>query len=238
VIAPTPVLLAWSGGKDSTLALERLLGNSSWRVAALVTTVTSGYDRIAIHGVRRSILRRQVESLGLPLIEARIPPQSSNETYEAAFADALARARATSGVAVDAIAFGDLFLADVRAYREAMLARLGWRGVFPLWGEDTSRLARYFIARGYRAILSCVDNEQLDAAFCGRDFDESLLADFPAHVDPCGENGEFHTCVHAGPIFGDAIALRLGERIVRDERFQYVDLVEADSSSGSGHSSR
>ncbi|MET0230073.1 MAG: ATP-binding protein [Rhodanobacteraceae bacterium] len=236
--AATPLLLAWSGGKDSTLALERLLDNPEWRVAALVTTVTSGYDRIAIHGVRRSILRRQVDALGLPLIEAEIPPQSSNDIYEAAFADALARARAASGGAVDAVAFGDLFLADVRAYREAMLARLGWRGVFPLWGEDTSRLARYFIERGYRAILSCVDTEQLDAAFCGRDFGESLLVDFPAHVDPCGENGEFHTCVHAGPIFRDSIALQRGERVLRDARFQYVDLVESDSSSVRGHSSR
>ena len=236
--APAPVLLAWSGGKDSTLALERLLGKPEWRVAALVTTVTSGYDRIAIHGVRRSILHRQVASLGLPLIEAEIPPQSSNETYEAAFADALARARSASGSTVDAIAFGDLFLADVRAYREAMLARLGWRGVFPLWGEDTAHLARHFTARGYRAILSCVDTQQLDAEFCGRDFDETLLADFPAHVDPCGENGEFHTCVHAGPIFRDVIALQRGERVLRDARFQYVDLVESDSSSGAGHSSR
>ena len=234
--AATPLLLAWSGGKDSTLALERLLDNPEWRVAALVTTVTSGYDRIAIHGVRRSILRRQVDALGLPLIEAEIPPQSSNDIYEAAFADALARA--ASGGAVDAVAFGDLFLADVRAYREAMLARLGWRGVFPLWGEDTSRLARYFIERGYRAILSCVDTEQLDAAFCGRDFDQSLLVDLPAHVDPCGENGEFHTCVHAGPIFRDSIALQRGERVLRDARFQYVDLVESDSSSVRGHSSR
>ncbi len=233
---PTPVLLAWSGGKDSTLALERLLGHSEWRVVALVTTVTSGYDRVAIHGVRRSILRRQVDALGLPLIEAEIPPQSNNATYEAAFAGALVRARAISDV--DAIAFGDLYLADVRAYREAMLARLGWRGVFPLWGEDTSRLARYFIARGYRAILSCVDTDQLDAAFCGRDFDERLLADFPVQIDPCGENGEFHTCVHAGPIFHDAIALERGERVLRDARFQYVDLVDSDSSSGAGHSSR
>jgi uncharacterized protein (TIGR00290 family) len=239
----TSVLLAWSGGKDSTLALERLLADPRWRVAALVTTVTSGYDRIAIHGVRRSILRRQTDALGLPLIEAEIPPQSSNDTYESAFADALARARAANGDAVDAIAFGDLFLADVRAYREAMLARFGWRGVFPLWGEDTSRLARHFIARGYRAILSCVDTAQLDASFCGRDFDATLLADLPAGVDPCGEHGEFHTCVQAGPIFRDPIALERGERVLRDERFQYVDLIESDAprdqaSSGFGHSRR
>jgi uncharacterized protein (TIGR00290 family) len=224
----TPVLLAWSGGKDSTLALERLLDDPSVRVAALITTVTSGYDRIAIHGVRRSILRRQTESLALPLIEAEIPPQASNDAYEASFADALRRACATSDAPVDTIAFGDLFLADVRAYREAMLARLGWRGEFPLWGEDTARLARHFIERGYHAILSCVDTQQLDAAFCGRDFDASLLADLPASVDPCGENGEFHTCVHAGPLFRSSIPLERGEGVLRDGRFQYVDLIETD----------
>ena len=218
------VLLAWSGGKDSTLALERLLGDSRRKVAALVTTITTGYDRIAIHGVRRSILRRQVELLGIPLIEAAIPPGADNATYETAFADALARASANGRV--DAIAFGDLFLADVRAYREAMLARLGWRGLFPLWGEDTARLARYFVDRGYRAILSCVDTQQLDAAFCGRDFDASLLADLPRSCDPCGENGEFHTCVHASPLFTAPIPLERGERVLRDGRFQYVDLIE------------
>ncbi|HKE46747.1 MAG TPA: ATP-binding protein [Rhodanobacteraceae bacterium] len=234
----TPVLLAWSGGKDSTLALERLLGDAGVRVAALVTTVTAGYERIAIHGVRRSILRRQTDQIGIPLVEAGIPPQASNETYEASFADALARARAMSDAPVDTIAFGDLFLADVRAYREAMLARLGWRGRFPLWGEDTARLARHFIDRGYRAILSCVDTQQLDAAFCGRDFDASLLADLPAGVDPCGENGEFHTCVHAGPLFRAPIPLERGERVLRDGRFQYVDLVEVDQADVSGHSNR
>jgi uncharacterized protein (TIGR00290 family) len=229
------VLLAWSGGKDSTLALERLLGNAQMRVAALVTTVTTGYDRIAIHGVRRSILQCQVARLGIPLIEAEIPPQADNAAYEAAFADALARA---GDGRIDTIAFGDLFLADIRAYREAMLARLGWHGLFPLWGEDTAQLARSFIARGYRAILSCVDTRQLDGAFCGRDFDAALLADLPASVDPCGENGEFHTCVHAGPIFGDAIALERGERVLREDRFQYVDLIEAQVCGASGHSKR
>lgn len=232
------VLLAWSGGKDSTLALERLLEDAGVRVAALVTTVTTGYDRIAIHGVRRSILRRQVELLGIPLIEAAIAPGADNATYEAAFADALARARAMSGEPLDAIAFGDLFLADVRAYREAMLARLGWRGLFPLWGENTARLARYFVDCGYRAILSCVDTQQLDGAFCGRDFDVAFLADLPAGVDPCGENGEFHTCVHAGPIFRGALALERGERVLRDGRFQYVDLIESQPSDDSGHSKR
>ena len=199
--------------------------DASYRVAALVTTVTAGYDRIAIHGVRRSILRRQVAGLGLPLIEAEIPPQASNEIYEMAFAQALDRARADEP-ALDTIAFGDLYLADVRAYREALLQRLGWKGLYPLWGENTSSLARYFVERGYRAILSCVDTQQLDAGFCGRDFDATLLADLPPSCDPCGENGEFHTCVYAGPLWREPLALGRGEHVLREGRFQYVDLVE------------
>lgn len=228
--APTPVLLAWSGGKDSTLALEHLLGSHRrWHVVGLVTTITADYDRIAIHGVRRSILHRQVEALGLPLFEAEIPPQASNEIYEAAFSRALVQARARCDRALETIAFGDLFLADVRAYREALLARLGWRGSYPLWGEDTSALAHRFIDRGYKAILSCVDTKQLDATFCGREFDANLVSDLPANVDPCGENGEFHTCVYAGPLWRTPIALERGERVLREGRFQYVDLIEADS---------
>jgi len=223
----TPILLAWSGGKDSTLALERLRADPRWHVAGLLTTVTSGYERIAIHGVRRSILQRQAGALDVPLIEAHIPPQSSNEVYEAAFAQALAQARERTPAIAD-VAFGDLFLADVRAYREALLARLGWRGVYPLWGEDTAQLARHFIARGHRAILSCVDTQQLDAAFCGRAFDAALLADLPASCDPCGEHGEFHTCVHDSPLFAAPIALTRGERVLRDGRFQYIDLIESD----------
>jgi uncharacterized protein (TIGR00290 family) len=222
----TPVVLAWSGGKDSTLALERLLADPSHRVVALITTVTSDYERIAIHGVRRSILHRQADALGLPLVEAEISPGASNATYEVSFAGALEHARTFCDAPLDACAFGDLFLADVRAYRETMLAKLGWRGVFPLWGEDTTCLAARFIERGHRAILSCVDTEQLDASFCGRDFDAAFLADLPRDVDPCGENGEFHTCVHASPLFRAPIALARGERVLRDGRFEYVDLVE------------
>ncbi|MGH8042171.1 MAG: ATP-binding protein [Rudaea sp.] len=222
----TPILLAWSGGKDSTLALERLRDDPPWRVTGLVTTVTAEYDRIAIHGVRRSILHRQAAALGLPLFEAEIPPQASNDVYEAAFAAALAQARAHDAGVAD-IAFGDLFLADVRAYRDVLLTRLGWRGVYPLWGEDTAQLARHFIARGHRAILTCVDTLRLGADFCGRDYDAALLADLPAACDPCGENGEFHTCVHASPLFSAPIRLVRGERVLREDRFQYVDLIES-----------
>ena len=221
----TPILLAWSGGKDSTLALERLRDDPRWRVAGLVTTVTAEYDRIAIHGVRRSILHRQAATLGLPLFETEIPAQASNEIYESAFAAALVQARARDAGIAD-IAFGDLFLADVRAYRDALLARLGWRGVYPLWGEDTAQLARHFIARGHRAILTCVDTQQLGAEFCARDYDMALLADLPAACDPCGEHGEFHTCVHASPLFAAPIRLARGQRVLREGRFQYIDLIE------------
>jgi uncharacterized protein (TIGR00290 family) len=227
--AGVPVLLAWSGGKDSTLALQRLLNDPQWRVAGLVTTVTTEYERIAIHGVRRSILRRQVAGLGLPLIESEIPPQASNEVYEAAFAQALQRARAREPDIAD-VAFGDLYLDDVRAYRQALLARLGWRGVYPLWSEDTANLARHFVSRGFRAILTCVDTQQLPAEFCGREFDADLLADLPTTCDPCGENGEFHTCVYAGPLWPQSLALTRGERVLRQNRFQYVDLLDAAQS--------
>ena len=226
----TPLLVGWSGGKDSALALERLLRDPQWRVAGLLTTVTGEYDRISIHGVRRSILHAQADALGLPVFEAVIPAEAANETYEAAFADALARARARFA-GLDTIAFGDLFLADVRAYREALLARLGWHGLFPLWGEDTARLARTFVARGHRAILCCVDTAQLDAAYCGRDYNARLLADLPSSCDPCGENGEFHTCVHGGPLFDAPLLLERGERVLRDGRFEYIDLHEADAAS-------
>ena len=221
----TPLLLAWSGGKDSALALQRLLGDPRWRVEGLLTTITSEYDRISIHGVRRSILHAQAKRLALPLIEARIPPQASNAIYEIAFANALAEARArTSGL--DTIAFGDLYLADIRAYREQQLARLAWRGHFPLWGEDTAHLARRFIADGHRALLCCVDTQQLDATFCGREFDADFLNELPRSCDPCGENGEFHTCVYAGPLWREPLALAHGERMLRNARFQYVDLLE------------
>jgi uncharacterized protein (TIGR00290 family) len=224
----TPLLVGWSGGKDSTLALERLLREPQWRVAGLLTTVTGEYDRISIHGVRRSILHAQAGALGLPLFEVVIPPQATNHVYESAFADALARAQALVP-GMDTIAFGDLFLADIRAYREAQLAPLGWRGVFPLWGEDTARLARTFVARGHRAILCCVDTAQLDAAYCGRDYNARLLADLPSSCDPCGENGEFHTCVHDGPLFSAPLLLERGERVLRDRRFEYIDLVPVEA---------
>jgi uncharacterized protein (TIGR00290 family) len=220
------VVLAWSGGKDSMLALAALRADPRYRVVALLTTVTREYDRISMHGVRRAVLEAQVSALGLPLIEASISSSSSNADYEAAFALALRASRAR-WPDVRHMAFGDLFLADVRAYREALLGSRGWIGVFPLWGEDTAALARHFVQTGHRAILTCVDTTQLAPEFAGRDFDSALLAELPEGVDPCGERGEFHTCVYAGPHFTRPLPLVAGERVRRDGRFEYCDVLLA-----------
>ena len=218
-----PVALAWSGGKDSSLALAALQADPTVEVVALVTTVTADYDRISMHGVRRSILEAQVAELGLLLVEATIPAAASNEIYEEAFAAALDTLRVLQPD-LRQLAFGDLFLSDVRAYRERLLARLGWEPVFPIWGRETSELAREFVAGGFHAILTCVDTTQLGAEFCGREFDAALLDDLPTSVDPCGERGEFHTCAYDGPIFRRPLSLLRRERVRRDNRFEYCDL--------------
>jgi uncharacterized protein (TIGR00290 family) len=219
-----PTALAWSGGKDSAMALAALQADPTLEVVALVTTMTRDYDRISIHGVRRDVLEAQVAAIGIPLIEVSIHAAASNAIYEDAFAKTLAGLRGAHP-GLERLAFGDLFLADVRAYRERLLGALGWQSLFPLWGSDTSALADAFIRRGFRAILTCVDTTQLDAGFAGREFDAALLGDLPASVDACGENGEFHTCVYAGPLFSRPLPLRTGERVLRDARFQYCDVL-------------
>jgi len=217
------IALSWIGGQDSSLALAALRADPTVEVVALSTTITRDFDRISMHGVRRAVLEAQVAALGLPLIEATIPAAASNVVYEDALAAALAILR-QQHPEVRHLAFGDLFLTDVRAYRERLLPPLGWTPVFPLWGRNTAALARDFVADGYRAILTCVDTTQLEAEFAGRDFDAALLAELPATVDPCGERGEFHTCVYAGPIFHHPLALQVGERVRRDGRFEYCDV--------------
>jgi uncharacterized protein (TIGR00290 family) len=212
--------LSWSGGKDSALTLWTLRRERR-EPAALLTTVTESYDRISMHGVRRSLLARQAEALGIPLVEVSIPPACSNDLYEERLAEAFA---ASPLAELETVAFGDLFLEDIRAYREQRLAAAGRRGLFPLWRLDTTELAQQFISAGFKATLICVDPRKLDPSFAGRSFDEHLLTDLPAGVDPCGENGEFHTFVHAGPIFDAPITCSQGEVVERDG-FVFCDLV-------------
>jgi len=215
------VLLTWSGGKDSAMALHELKASGAYEVLALLTTVTEQYDRVSMHGVRTSLLERQAESLGLPVEKVYLGADASNEEYEARMRDKLVYYQAR-GVA--SVAFGDLFLADVRQYREENLFRVGMKGLFPLWGRDTSEVARSFIGLGFKAVVTCVDSSQLDGAFVGREFDERFLAELPPTVDPCGENGEFHSFVYDGPLFRGAIPYKRGEIVLRDSRFYYCDL--------------
>jgi uncharacterized protein (TIGR00290 family) len=213
-------LLAWSSGKDSAWTLH-VLRSQGIEVSALLTTLNQAADRVAMHGVRRTVLESQAVAAGVPLWQVPLPWPCTNDDYEARMADACRRAVAEG---FDTIAFGDLFLADIRAYRERQLAGSGLTPIFPLWQIPTAQLARDMIGSGLRARLSCVDSRQLDAAFAGREFDVALLADLPASVDPCGENGEFHTCVYDGPMFGTPIALESGE--VRNvDGLVYTDLI-------------
>jgi uncharacterized protein (TIGR00290 family) len=220
----TPVILSWSGGKDSALALATLRNDPRYEVVALLTAVTREYDRISIHGVRHALLEAQAAAVRLPVQEIPLSPQSTNESYEAAFCSAVDSAR-RQYPGVNHAAFGDLFLEDVRAYRERLLRRAGVEPLFPLWGRDTTLLAREFVRDGFVAHLVCVDTQQLDARFAGRRFDEAFLTDLPANVDPCGERGEFHTFVSDGPIFSTPLSVTRGVKVLRDERFAFCDLL-------------
>ena len=215
-----PVALAWSGGKDSALALAALRRDGR-DVVALLTTFTDDYDRVSMHGVRRALVRRQAAAAGVPLVEVGIPAGCVDEVY-AARMEAAFRSPPLSDV--DAVAAGDLFLEDVRAYREEQLARAGKSALFPLWGRETAALAHSFVEDGFEAYVVCVDTRKLEASFAGREYDAAFLADLPAGIDPCGENGEFHTFVHAGPCFDSEVPCRVGEHVLR-EGFAFADLV-------------
>jgi uncharacterized protein (TIGR00290 family) len=220
--ASLPVLLAWSGGKDAAWTLHVLRQRDDVDVVGLLTTVTEEYQRVSMQGIRRSVLHAQARATGLPLIEAMIPAHCTNDDYERAMTAALAQA-AGRWPGLRTIAFGDLFLEDIRAYRAQNLAKIGWDVMTPLFGADTAALAREMLAGGLRADLCCVDTQQLDPAFAGRAFDETLLRDLPGGVDPCGENGEFHTCVWAGPMFDAPLTLVQGDTELRDARFAFTD---------------
>jgi len=220
-------LLSWSSGKDSAWALHVLRRRGGVEVVALLTTINAANDRVAMHAVRADLLRAQADATGLPLWRVPIPWPCTNADYEAAMAAALARAR-DAGITV--AAFGDIFLEDVRRYREEQLAGTGITPTFPLWGIPTAALAREMITAGLRARLTCIDPKQLTPGFAGREFDAALLADLPPTVDPCGERGEFHSFAHAGPMFRHPIPVRNGEVIERDG-FVFADLLRDDADS-------
>jgi uncharacterized protein (TIGR00290 family) len=213
------ILLSWSSGKDSAWCLHVLRQRNDFEIAGLLTTLNEEFDRVAMHGTRRSVLDAQARAADLPLWVIPLPWPCSNEIYESRMLEACARAMNDE---IDAVAFGDLFLEDVRAYRVAQMKATGMEPLFPLWNIPTDQLAHEMIAGGLRSKLTCVDTKQLSADFVGRDFDEELLSALPASVDPCGERGEFHTCVYDGPMFKAPIALQAGDKVMR-EQFSYAD---------------
>ena len=215
------IIFGWSGGKDSAMALQDILRSDLYEVAALVTTCTEGFRRVSVHGVRCSLLKTQAIELGIPLRKVFISRDCSNADYENRMQTALVEFR---NLGVSRVVFGDLFLEEIRRYRDRMLAAIGMTALYPLWGRDTKTLAREFVQEGFRAVLVCVDPRALDASFAGRMFDGAFLADLPINVDPCGENGEFHTFVFDGPIFHRGVGYRPGRVVTRDN-FCFADLL-------------
>jgi uncharacterized protein (TIGR00290 family) len=216
------IIFTWSGGKDSAMALYELQRTQSYEVAALLTTITADYERISMHGVRRILLERQADSLGLSLEKVFISKNASNEEYESKMQEVLMKYRAAG---VSSVVFGDIFLEDLRKYREDNLSKVDMKGIFPIWKRDTTELAHTFIDLGFKAVVTCVDSKVLDKIFAGRVFDRQFLSELPSTVDPCGENGEFHSFVYDGPIFRERIAFRFGDIVLRDNRFYFCDLI-------------
>lgn len=223
-MAPKPkLLLSWSSGKDSAWTLHRLRQSDAYDIVGLVTTVNQEYERVAMHGVRQSLLEQQATAVGLPVWHVALPHPCTNDEYERRMRALIARAREAG---VSHMAFGDLFLEDIRTYRERQLQGTGLTPVFPLWGTNTRALAYEMIEGGLRAVLTCVDPKRLPADLAGSQFDTTLLAHLPSDVDPCGENGEFHTFCHAGPMFDKRIDVDIGATVVRDG-FVFCDLAPA-----------
>jgi uncharacterized protein (TIGR00290 family) len=216
------ILFAWSGGKDSAMALYELQKAGGYEISTLLTTVTEGYNRISMHGVRHSLLKQQAQSLGLPLEKVYIAKKSSDIDYETRMRKKLLEYKARN---VLSVAFGDIFLEDLRKYREVILSRIEMKAIFPVWKRDTAELSRSFIAAGFKAIITCVDSNVLAKSFAGKLFDLQLLFKLPPDVDPFGENGEFHSFVYDGPIFREKVAYKKGNIVCRENRFYYCDLI-------------
>ncbi|MHB8743113.1 MAG: Dph6-related ATP pyrophosphatase [Sulfuricaulis sp.] len=218
------VVLSWSGGKDSTMAAYHLIASQKYEIVSLLTTVTEEFDRISMHGVRRELLERQAESLGIPLYKVMIPKDCPNAVYEDRMREGLAEFKMQG---ISKVAFGDLFLEDLKQYRDERLAQVGMTGLYPIWMRDTDELVRTFIGLGFKAILACVDTQAIAASFAGREIDHDLLRELPESADPCGENGEYHSFVYDGPIFSKPIACKTGEQVMRMSRFNYCDILPA-----------
>ena len=216
------ILVSWSGGKDSAFALYEILRTKRYDVSALLTTVTESYGRTSMHGVRQELAEKQAAAIGLPLEKVFICANSSNEEYENRMREVLERQKVQG---VSSVAFGDIFLEDLRKYREEKLGQVKMRGIFPLWRRDTVELAREFISSAFKAVITCIDTTYLDKSFAGREYDELFLKDLPENVDQCGEKGEFHSFVYDGPIFNSSLSCKKGEVVLRDNHFYYCDLL-------------
>ena len=219
---PEKVLISWSGGKDSALTLYELQKDKNYEIIALITTVTEDYNRVSMHGIRRTLIEQQADSLGIKLETVLISRNASNQEYESKLCEVLSR---YIELGIKIVAFGDLFLEDIRRYREVFLKKIGVQAIFPIWKRNTRELAKTFLNLGFKAVISCVDSELIDKSFAGREFDQKFLSDLPYKADPCGENGEFHSFVYGGPIFKYPIHYSMGEVVLRDNRFYYCDLI-------------
>ncbi|WP_168413225.1 adenine nucleotide alpha hydrolase [Bacillus salacetis] len=215
------VCLSWSGGRDSMVMLDRLHSSTEWKPSALLTTLAEEEQRIMMHDVPMPLLKKQAEALNLPLLPVFMKQGASNEEYEAGMHSALG---SLLDQHIGTVAFGDIFLEDIKSYREEQMKNTSLKPVFPLWGVSTADLSREFIDKGYRAVLVCVDGSQLDPSFLGREYDDDLLRDLPEEVDPCGENGEFHTFVYDGPLFKQPVKYQAAETIKKYERFHYLHI--------------
>jgi uncharacterized protein (TIGR00290 family) len=214
------ILIAWSGGKDSCMTLYEIQQSQNYEIA-LLTTITEGYERVSMHGIPRILIERQSESLGLHIHKMYIPRNATNEEYESRLKEILSRHQQEG---VNSVVFGDLFLEDIRKYREENLLKIGMKGIFPIWGRDTFELIKTFIDLGFKAVVTCINPKFLDRSFAGRFIDYDFVCQLPSHVDPCGENGEFHSFVFDGPIFREKVKFSLGEVVFRDS-FYFCDLL-------------
>lgn len=215
-------VFSWSTGKDSALALGSVMDAGEYEIVELITTVTEGYDRVSMHGVRTELLELQAASTGIPLRKISIPKQCTNEKYEKIMRELMRR---YSGMDIETVIFGDLFLRDIREYREKQLAREGMKAYFPIWNSNTREVSKYIIEKGFRSVVTCVDGELLSGKFAGMDYNRKFIEMLPGKIDPCGENGEFHTFTYDGPLFNDRIYFNKGDVTLRDNRFYYCDLL-------------